>query len=305
MWNISKTNPKDIKKLAQLLANLNSDSKHHIGYCGDDENEIYHTLVHDFSDFDLSSSFLIAHLDNEIIGALGFDIDKDNKFAEVWGPFVKFEQMFETIANQLWSALTLLNQKNVQNYSFFINKENTLAKQFVLDMNGIENGKYLILNANATNIAPAEYPEIFYYDSSYYDSFVKLHEQSFPSTYYSAGEVLSRINDYNYLWICKDNDKEIKGYVYVEADPEHREGTIEYISVSPEYRKQGVGTKLVSTALYHLFFKDLIRDITLCVRAENEKAVHLYKASGFQVKHELTYFKKESHPYHAGGVSGE
>ncbi|MDF2066957.1 GNAT family N-acetyltransferase [Bacillus sp. Cr_A10] len=108
---------------------------------------------------------------------------------------------------------------------------------------------------------------------------------------YENKEILGAIS----LYIDEENKQaEVWGpYVYVEADPKHGEGLIEYVSVNPEFQKQGVGTKLVRVALNHLIFKDSLNEITLCVGAENQKAVHLYKAYGFQVKHELTYFKKE------------
>lgn len=290
---ITFTIPTDLKKLAHFLASLNSNSKYHIGYCGENENEIYQTLLSDFSVLESSNSFIVAYENKEIIGAIGHDIDEENKQAEVWGPYVKDPEMFQVIATQLWSKLSILNQKNIKKYSFFINKENTLVRQFVLDMNGIENGNYFILQASADNIDCEEEQEIIYYGPSYYDSFVNLHELSFPDTYSKADEIIRRINDHNHLLIYKDKDEGIKGYVYVEADPKHGEGSIEYVSVSPEYQKQGVGTKLVRAALNHLIFKDSLNEITLCVGAENQKAVHLYKALGFQVKHELTYFKRE------------
>lgn len=290
---ITFTIPTDLKKLAHFLASLNSNSNYHIGYCGENENEIYQTLLSDFSVLESSNSFIVAYENKEILGAIGLDIDEENKQAEVWGPYVKDPERFQVIATQLWSKLSILNEKTVKKYSFFINTENTLVRQFVLDMNGIENGNYFILHASADNIDCEEEQEIIYYGPSYYDSFVNLHELSFPDTYFKADKIISRINDHNHLLIYKDKDEGIKGYVYVEADPKHGEGSIEYVSVYPEYQKQGVGTKLVRAALNHLIFKDSLNEITLCVGAENQKAVHLYKASGFQVKHELTYFKRE------------
>ena len=60
----------------------------HIGYCGESKEGIYDTLTSDFSDLELANSFLVAYQDEEIIGAIGLDIDLEDRSAEVWGPFV-------------------------------------------------------------------------------------------------------------------------------------------------------------------------------------------------------------------------
>lgn len=117
-----------------------------------------------------------------------------------------------------------------------------------------------------------------------------LHELAFPNTYYNSNQILSRISEDNQLFIIQDNN-DVKGYVYVEAVPLHGEGVIEYIAVSPEYRGQGIATKLMKAALHHLFSYEEIEEITLSVGANNKTAIALYKVSGFQIKHAMIAYK--------------
>lgn len=50
---------------------------HHVGYCGNSEKEILHTLLNNFSDIQLEYSLISAYENGNIIGFLGLDIDGD------------------------------------------------------------------------------------------------------------------------------------------------------------------------------------------------------------------------------------
>ncbi|QFF99046.1 N-acetyltransferase [Psychrobacillus glaciei] len=283
----------DTEKLAHFLAEMNSEPKHHIGYCGSEEKEILHTLLHEFSDLDLSESFAVAYANDEIVGALGFDIDKESKSAEVWGPFIRDCPNFSMFANDLWEKLHELVPMEIKTYSFFVNKQNSNVWNFAVEKNAIEKGSHLILEALRHSFHNPKHKDIVKYKSSYKNTFFELHELAFPNTYYNAKEIVNRLDEDNLLLIMQDVDEKIKGYVYVEADPVHREGTIEYIAVSPSYRKQGIGKTLIRAALSHLFSYEEIKEVSLCVGSHNEKAIHLYQAAGFHKKHGLISFVTE------------
>ena len=80
--------PNNLHQLASFLETINSVDASHIGYCGEEKEEIFDTLSHDFSDIDIEKSFVVAYEEDHLVGALGFDIDAEKRSAEVWGPFV-------------------------------------------------------------------------------------------------------------------------------------------------------------------------------------------------------------------------
>lgn len=283
--------PKNLENLAVFLEVINKDDHSHIGYCGENKKEIYDTLTNDFSDLDIMKSFVVVFDEDNIIGALGFDVDEENKSAEVWGPFVKEDQDYTQIANDLWEALEISIPCKLNEYLFFVNEKNTLASQFIENKNGIESGHHLILRAERNNLTNGQDFLIKTYEPVFHKSFSDLHNLAFPNTYYSSEQIISRISKDHQLFIIRDNNV-IKGYVYVEAVPLHGEGAIEYIAVSPEYRGQGIATKLMQAALHHLFSYETIDEITLSVGANNKAAIALYMASGFQLKHRLVAYKK-------------
>ena len=283
--------PKSIQELAAFLEVINKDDTSHIGYCGEKKKEIFDTLSNDFSDLDIEKSFVVAYDRYDIVGALGFDLDEESKTAEVWGPFVENGQDYMDIANKLWQALQTSIPFKIEEHLFFVNEKNTLARQFIEHINGIESGHHQILRAERNSQTNSQDIHVKNYDAIFYQSFSALHALAFPNTYYSNEQILSRISEDNRLFVIQHNDK-IKGYVYVEGNPTHGEGAIEYIAVSPEFRGQGIARKLMKAALHHLFSYEGMEEINLSVGANNKAAIALYMASGFKKKHTMVAYKK-------------
>ncbi len=283
--------PHNLHQLASFLETINSVDASHIGYCGEEKEEIFDTLSHDFSDIDIEKSFVIAYEKDHIVGALGFDIDTERRSAEVWGPFVENGIDKLQIADDLWKALENAIPFRLDEYQFFINDKNTFVKQFIRHLDGIETGHHLILTVERDHLLHRQDVDIVAYDSSFQKSFSELHHLAFPNTYYNSEQILSRISEDNLLLIIQGN-MELKGYVYVEASPLHGEGVIEYIAVSPDYRGKGLAKKLMKAALHHLFSYDAVEEIALSVESTNKAAIGLYTDAGFRVKHTLVAYKK-------------
>ena len=74
-----------IEEVAAFIANMNKDATHHVGYCGDEKEELLQTIIHDFSDIGWEQSFVATYENNNLIGLLGFDVDEVKKCAEIWG----------------------------------------------------------------------------------------------------------------------------------------------------------------------------------------------------------------------------
>lgn len=290
--NIILSPPTDIEKLSLFLEKMNNKPESHIGYCGEMKEEIANTLLHEFSDIDISQSFAVAYEKEEIIGALGLDLDRESKSAEVWGPYINNEMAYPGLAEALWKKANELSHFQAKEFSFFVNEKNKFAQQFALKMQAIHKGNHLILKASRNDLGEINLEQVKSYELSYKDSFRSLHKTAFPNTYFSAQEILNRLNDQNQLLVMTDTNSTIKGYVYIEASPEHQEGKIEYIAVSDHYRKQGIGTQLLRAALTYLFAFNEIKEISLSVAKDNKKAIHLYKAAGFKEVHEFVHYEK-------------
>lgn len=281
-----------IKELAAFIARLNQEKQHHVGFCGDQEDEIAGTLSEEFSDLELDTSFVVAYEHERIIGALGFDVDLERGVAEVWGPFIDEGARWNDLAHELWRAgINQLGDKVTTLHSFY-NEENKQALQF---MDGISSSTYLhahlVLVCTRSAFAYARAHTLQEITPDYVNAFIALHDASFPNTYYSGQEIMSRLQDDHRIFIAVDHQQSLLGYVYVEADCDAQEGNIEFIAVSPHAQGQGLGTSLIQEALRFLLLDRKIDEISLCVEEENGEAISLYQKAGFQQKHRLLFYK--------------
>lgn len=276
----------DLQKLCTFLVSMNSQSEKHIGYCRVSKSEIFHTLTEGFSDLPLKESFYIHSNQGHIIGAFGFDVDMENRSAEVWGPFTKDNE----IASVIWDEAFPEMKKYVDTFSFFVNLENINAIDFMDKIGAKKQGGHI------TYIVSRHQEKLESIDSSfqeytpiYMESFIQLHEETFPNSYYNGEQIIRQLNIHKrlFLWI---KDHKVISYVYMEADPLHHEGSIEFVSVCPTYRARGIGKKITTFAINQLFLDDRIHTITICVGDRNENAIGLYQSLGFKVKHQLIHY---------------
>ncbi len=285
---ITIASPKDVQALSIYLETMNTNIERHIGFCGEAREEIYDSLVNDFSDLPLAQSFLAAYEGSDIIGAIGMDVDLEGSSADVWGPYTKKGQ--EQLAQQLWEQLLEQLPNKVNKFSFFINQKNESAKAFALQNGAKYAGEDRVLRLTKGDFADKSSAASEPISKAQTESFSRLHDEVFANTYFDAQTILSRLNGDNHLLAVLEADR-VAGYVYVEANPEHREGNIEYVAVSPEFTGRGIGTALIRDAAKKLFAYNEIDEITICVGADNAAAVHVYKSAGFSEKYALDSYR--------------
>ncbi|SEN45753.1 hypothetical protein SAMN04488134_101128 [Amphibacillus marinus] len=250
--NLNLIPAKDSKALAYFLATMNTNQQHHIGYCGEDSEEIYDTLTNDFSDLTLEDSFMVAYHNDQIIAAIGIDVDLATGVAEVWGPFVKDHDL--EIADLLWDQLKKKGQEKVKRFAFFFNKDNTFVEAFVKRHHGrSQGGDFVLQKLRSSSVNYGCSDLVTPFSLSDRDSFIELHNQSFPGTYFTAETILKRLNSVNQLFVVNDRNSSVIGYVYLEANSDYNEGNIEYVAVAESQRKNGFGKLLISKAVAELF----------------------------------------------------
>lgn len=278
----------DKRLLASFIAGLNRDPKQHVGYCGQDPDEIEHTLEHEFPPLD--ESFAVRYERGELIGALGLDIDAGSRRAEIWGPFIRCPQeQWQQIAMQLWNRMRNAAAHRVDIFYGFYNEMNEDCQQWMRQLGATFKGAEVVLKADRTRPLRQAHPSVQELSPSRFDEFLRLHDVAFPGTYCGGPEILERMNADHCVFMYEEEDR-LQGYIYVERDPEFGEGRIEFIAVDPSAQGRGIGTALLQRGLDYLFADPRIEDITLCVRADNEQALRLYRKSGFHELHRLRFY---------------
>ncbi|MCM3240025.1 GNAT family N-acetyltransferase [Heyndrickxia oleronia] len=281
----------DLRVAAAFISKCNSTSHQHVGYCGENEEEILHTLEYDFSELPLAESLIGAFHHDQLVGVLGLDIEKDSQEAEIWGPFIQWDDWLD-VAHKMWDGLIKKLSSPVQQYNGFYHKDHQYAAPFMDQLQFEKGNAHYILIAKPSSDDPLCEEGIQEITSDLFPTFITLHQELFPHTYYNGEDIIQRLNEERKVLISKDNE-ELQGYVYFEANPEFHEGSLEYIGVSQDHRKKGVGKRLIRSALFQLFNHFSIEEIQLCVAAENEKALKLYKSAGFLVKNKLISYRRK------------
>ena len=281
----------DACKIASFIATLNKQNEHHIGYIGTEKEEIENALKNEFSDHPFYKSFVLAYEQDNLVGVIGFDTDLENEQAETWGPFVDHSD-WQTISEKMWNSLLSLIPKEVSTISFFINELNKHSIQFARTVGAVESGVHSILTIRDDQLEE-QYMNNEIYVLAIQDQTVvsNLHNESFPNSYLSGNRMLENIDDLNKIFVCKRNG-EFAGYIYVEANPEFADASIEFFAVSPSFRGKGIGKALLLHGVQWLLSFDSISKIQLCVNTKNEGAIHLYKKIGFEEIYTLSYSEK-------------
>ena len=106
----------------------------------------------------------------------------------------------------------------------------------------------------------------------------QIERASFPERPYSRLDFLSFLLIARDGFIVASKDGSVVGYVI--ATSQRRQGTVQSIAVSPDFRGKGVGEMLMRSAIDHLAGRcDRMR---LLVDANNETAIRLYRKLSFE-----------------------
>lgn len=273
----------ELDRLAALLARLNPEPEHHVGYCGTDEAEILHALRNDFDEVSAQEAFVVAERGEKLVGALGFGAALETGYLELWGPFAEGDDRV-VVAQRLWRAL-ILPSKATQ-LELFCNAANVLCADFALHYDFTEGPRTQILRA-VPGVEAETSPVLEPHD---FNAFVALHDTLFPDTYYSGATILTLLGPHRRVFVERDASG-LHGYAYAEVAPEFGEGSLEFVGVAPGSRGRGLGAKLVQAVLAWTFsFR--VREVTLTVGADDEAAGRLYRRAGFTLRHELRAFRK-------------
>ncbi|WYP27119.1 GNAT family N-acetyltransferase [Alkalihalobacillus sp. FSL W8-0930] len=284
---------KNSKSLSVFLSQCQQHSSKHIGYIGTEAKEIQQSLENEFSDLPLEDSALGIFMNEELIGFLGFDLDKDDRSAEIWGPYFK-NHWNEDLAFELWKGLIDHVPMSIEEYSFFINSSNKDTVHFAKTLGATFQGNHLILTLDRSFYEPQEAPsEIKPFELIHKDAFIALHQTHFPGAYLTADEMIESIDPTHRLLLYKENESVI-GYIYAEVSPQFGESDIHFFAVDAASQGKGVGTQLLHATISWIFSFSSIQTITLCVSVDSVAAIHLYKQAQFKEIYALSAYDLKS-----------
>ncbi|WP_042146261.1 N-acetyltransferase [Paucisalibacillus sp. EB02] len=286
MVTIELMKQNELENVSKFISELNNNEESHIGFCGKDSKEIAEYIKEEIP---YTECFVVAYDAEKLVGVIGYDPDYDSSVAEIWGPFL-LEEHWKT-ANVMWERLMGILPNKINAIHMFPNKKNKKACELATNNNftKLSDQAILVFNRNDSQLLPDVHMKEL--TPEYHFDMEKLHDETFPGTYYSGQQIIRRLNENNKVFIVTENE-ELCGYIYVEADPEYGESNVEFFGVEKSKRGKGIGVQLLTGAINWLFSFEATDSIILTVNSESEIAIKLYKKVGFQLRHELHYFKK-------------
>lgn len=280
----------DMERLAPFITALNNLVENHIGYCGTNQGEVLHSLLDLHEEAGRENLFVAAEEDGQIIGVIGIDPDEERGIADIWGPFIRHEDWSGT-AHALWMEELRMMPESIHALHLFCNSCNTRCAQFAADHGFQVKSRECILTFPMDRLRAGTRHPVSVLRPEEYEAFRQLHDSIFPETYYSGNEIVEMLDPNQAVFVVQ-RGTELAGYIFVQCNPEYGEGSIEFLGVAPAHRGRGYGHDLLLQGLRYIQ-EHGVDEVTLCVNADNQAAIRVYKGVGFEDTHYMQFFVKE------------
>ncbi len=264
MHHIRPADDTDLDEVVELLCRLQAESCHHIGYHGQTSAEITDELT----DLCWPTATVVGVDDaGRVRGVLSVDVDPE--LGRVWwhGPFVDVpadhpaaDRIWARTADALYAAARALpTVRGIGDTELYGHVAHSRLAAFARRQ-GFPDGTYssvvmlsgtdLVRLVGTVPTAAATITELSTppADSVLAAAVIRLHEQSFPSTYLSAAALLTGAQDRTVV-VATDGGR-LCGYAAGKAQAE--EYYVDFVAVATESRDRGIGGALVTALVQRL-----------------------------------------------------
>jgi ribosomal protein S18 acetylase RimI-like enzyme len=287
--HLSRMQPEQLNEVAAFIARLQAEPTHHVAYFGERADEIAQ-YIRELEPAG-SDGFVLAYQDEKLVGLLGVEADPEVKRAWLHGPMVDHPD-WDATADQLYQTAC---QEVIPDYAAMHELVGDIANVHLrsfAERHGFtplpDSAAILRFRRHKLAALPrAEAPEL---EPRHYDGFVRLHEATFPNTYYSGKQVIERLNAHNKVFIVSDGAV-VQGYIYARVIT-GSEGFIDFLGVEKSARRRGMGRRLITAATRWLLSFPAVQEVALTVYSGNSAAIALYTQLGYEHLHTVQAYRK-------------
>ena len=278
-------------ELVQFVARLNSDGEHHIGFFGEGEEEIRASL--DESLIPPSEGFVMAYEGDELVGVFGVDVNPEISRAWLFGPLVNHPEWHE-VADQLYAKVIPRIPVGIRDYDLFADVQNTRMEAFAVRHGFPIHSENAVLTLPREKYTPAtpRKTQVIPYREDFFEAFEKLHTTLFPNAYFTARQMVERIDEHHQLFLAVEN-VQVLGYHFGKTEPVSESGYVDFIGTDASTRGRGIGADLLAAGIDWMFSAPTTQKINLTVNAENVAARHLYEKFGFVTDRVMRGYRKQ------------
>ena len=287
--HIRKIAPNELDAVVDLIARLQPDEAHHIGYFGMNADDIRHYLF-EFT-HGCENSMVVALHREQLVGCLAIEWDAELRRAWLHGPCID-HVAWHILADKLYAGAQELGVLPVgleeELFGDVVNVQlGAFARRHHFRKMAGHQAVFCFRRAQLPTLPPLDANLL---EARHHDAFVALHEKTFPHTYYTGQQILEKLVEQNWVFVITQNDT-LLGYVYAKIDT-GGEGYLDFVGVAEHARRQGIGRRLVVAATRWLLSYENVPQVTLTVSSTNRAAIELYLKIGYEHRWTLTTYRK-------------
>ena len=280
-----------LDELVQFVARLNSEGAHHIGFFGEGEADVRASLAECL--IPPSEGFVMAYDGDELIGVFGVDADPEINRAWLFGPLVDHAE-WHAVADQLYAKVIPRIPVGIRDYDLFCDVQNTHMEAFAVrhgfPLNS-ENAVLTLAREKYDPIAERKTP-VIPFQEEFFESFEKLHKRLFPNAYFTARQMLEKIDENHQLLLAAEAGQ-LLGYHFGKIEPASGSGYVDFIGTDASARGRGIGADLLASGVDWMLSAPTTQKINLTVNADNAPARNLYEKFGFVTDRVMRGYRKQ------------
>lgn len=279
------------EELVRFVTRLNSDGIHHIGFFGEGEADVRASLAECL--IPPADGFFMAYEGDRLVGIFGVDADPEVNRAWLLGPLVEHAD-WHSVADLLYESVLLCTPASIRDRDLFCDVQNVRVDEFAIRQGFSQRSDNALMTLTRERYAPraTAASRVTLYDEILFESFELLHNTLFPSTYFTARQIVERLDEQRKLFLVVELGRVI-GYHFCKIDPDAESGYIDFIGTDPSVRGRGIAADLLASGVDWMLSFVSTRQISLTVNADNVPARKLYDRFGFVTNRVMRGYRKQ------------
>lgn len=279
------------EELVQFAVRLNSEGAHHIGFFGEGEADVRASLEECI--IPSAEGFLLAYENDTLVGIFGVDADLEIDRAWLFGPLIEHAD-WHILADELYKQILPLIPASIHSYDLFCDEQNIRMEEFAARHGFPLHSENAVMTLNCSHYKPSVKREtkIIAYEEGFFEAFEKLHNTLFPKTYFTARQMVEKINAMHQLLLAVDESR-LLGYHFGKIDPAAESGYVDFIGTDEFARGRGVGADLLAAGMDWMLSAPATQKVSLTVNANNHIARGLYEKFGFVTERVMRGYRKQ------------
>ncbi|HET9910252.1 MAG TPA: GNAT family N-acetyltransferase, partial [Anaerolineales bacterium] len=213
--------------------------------------------------------------------------------AWLFGPLVDHED-WHTVADQLYAEVLPLIPVDIRDYDLFCDVQNIHVEAFAARHGFPLRSENAVMTVVRENYKPSakRQTQIIAYQEDFFEQFEKLHKALFPNAYFTARQMVERM-DGNHQLLLAVEEGQLLAYHFYKIEPEAESGYVDFIGTDAAARGRGVGADLLAAGIDWMLAAASTKKISLTVNADNVPARSLYEKFGFVTERVMRGYRKK------------